>query len=76
MLLLMQPGEEEEAVRLLRNATEKNPDRPDFQLHLAQALAQKGDQRQAHRVLSTLLREHPEFEQRDEAQAMLERLSP
>ncbi|MCR9105103.1 MAG: PEP-CTERM system TPR-repeat protein PrsT [Gammaproteobacteria bacterium] len=75
MILLQSPGQEERAVALLRRATEAAPGRTDFQYHLAVALAQAGQNRQAARVLSSLLNASPEFSDREAAQALLAQLA-
>jgi putative PEP-CTERM system TPR-repeat lipoprotein len=70
VILMETPGEEERAIALLRKATSTAPNRTDFQYHLALALSKNGDNRLAHRVLSTMLRANEDFPEKSDAEAL------
>lgn len=73
--ILVERGNLERGLELLRRAASQAPDNPEIRYHLAAALAKSGDKVQARRELETALENKKnDFAHRDEAQAMLARL--
>ena len=69
--ILLSVGEADRALRLLRRAAELRPDSHDIRTHLAQALAADGDVAGARTILTGLLTDGAEFEERPRAEALL-----
>jgi putative PEP-CTERM system TPR-repeat lipoprotein len=72
--ILLQNGIAGQAVASLDRAEKKSPDRPDIQVHLAQALAAAGKVSQAREVLRGLLVGSEPFKDRDQGQKLLKEL--
>ena len=73
-VILMANNKPEPAVRVLRQAVMRSPGSLAKQYHLAQALAAAGDQRTARQLLQRVLKSGKTFEERAEAQALLNSL--
>ena len=73
--LLTKKGETEQALRLLKNAATRQPENPTVHYHLAMALSQHGDSEAARATLEQVLRDHPSFAEREDAESLLRRLS-
>ncbi|MAT92280.1 MAG: PEP-CTERM system TPR-repeat protein PrsT [Halioglobus sp.] len=67
-------GRTVEARRYLERALELLPDNPGIRFHEAQLMLAEGRSEGARRTLSEVLRQHGEFTERDEAEALLESL--
>ena len=74
-LILLQQGEAERALQLLRAATEDSPGTPDIRYHYAMALARSGDRKSARLELQRVLAATPPFARSDEARRLLEEVS-
>jgi FimV-like protein len=72
--ILLSKGRGQDAVSYLEKAVALEPNAVEIRYHLAVALAQSGDAAQARNLLEELLDDHRPFDQRAEAQALLERL--
>jgi len=72
-VILLDGGEAERALELLREAVEQREDSRQLELHLARALAATGRTAEARDILR-ILAAAEDFEQRDEAAALLEKL--
>ncbi|WP_219118188.1 XrtA/PEP-CTERM system TPR-repeat protein PrsT [Janthinobacterium sp. UMAB-56] len=72
--ILLQQGDIQHAMPLLRKAAGLAPTSSEVQYHLAAALAKAGDKGGARRQLQQLLAANKDFPQRAEAQALLTRL--
>lgn len=73
-LLLIQAGQVQKAVPLLRDALKQVPDNPEIRWHLADALEKSGNTREALTELDRLLASQTDFPQREEARAKLRQL--
>jgi len=72
--ILVQLGQVERGIKLLRQALAKTPDAAEIQFHLASALAQSGDPVRAQSELERLLASGIAFPQEQEAHALLNKL--
>ncbi len=70
-MLLIDRGELEEGLGMVQDAAKQRPGDPEFQLHLAQALAQNNRPSQARSVLTQLLEDNPDSAQATHAKALL-----
>jgi putative PEP-CTERM system TPR-repeat lipoprotein len=73
--ILLDSGSPERALTVLRDAAKAAPKHPTIQYHFAQALAQTGASDEARQILQTVLNETVSFDERDDAEALLEKLS-
>jgi Flp pilus assembly protein TadD len=75
-LALTELGEFDRAVGLLRRAARAETRGPEIEVHLAQALAKRGDREEARGILRQLLVDPKALPERDhaEAQALLQDL--
>lgn len=64
----------ERAIGLLNTASSKRPDLPAIAYHLAYALEKSGEKDKAVSILSKIIREHPDFDEREDAQKLLNQL--
>ncbi len=69
--LLVEQGEVAQGRKLLEQAYKGNPQLPDLAYHLAAARIRDGDRRGGVALLEKTLRDHPDFETRTEAEALL-----
>lgn len=69
--LLVQAGDNDKGIKLLRSAVTLSPKRPDIRLHLAQALLKAGDKPGAANEAKTILSGNPPPEIRSAAQQIL-----
>jgi putative PEP-CTERM system TPR-repeat lipoprotein len=67
-------GKRQEGLTLLREAAVRAPHLPAIHLHLAEVLAESGNKKEAREILQRLLKEHPQFAERERAQALLDTL--
>jgi putative PEP-CTERM system TPR-repeat lipoprotein len=67
-----QRGRLKEGVTLLQEAAVRAPHLPAIHLHLAEALVQSGNKDEARRILQRLLKEQPQFPERERAQKLLD----
>lgn len=74
-MLQMDKGDIIEAHRTFEKASKAAPNSPDIRYHLALATSRMGEERQARQILKALLSSAGEFEARDDAQALLDKLS-
>jgi Flp pilus assembly protein TadD len=72
--LLVQRGDIERALPLLRSAAERSPDVPEIRYHLAVALVRDGATAEARTLLHGLLESPAEFESKSQARALLDGL--
>jgi putative PEP-CTERM system TPR-repeat lipoprotein len=72
--ILLGQGQIHEALRLLREASQKMPKNGDIRYHLAQALAASGNKEGAQRVLREALSAKESFTERSAAEALLKSL--
>lgn len=72
--ILVEQGKTARGLELLKKAVTLNPQNPEMRFHLAAALAKSGDKAGARKDLEALLAGGKKFPQREEAQAMLNRL--
>jgi Flp pilus assembly protein TadD len=68
-LALTELGELDRAVELLQRATRAETRGPEVEVHLAQALAKRGDQEEARGILRQLLVDPTALPERDQAAA-------
>jgi Flp pilus assembly protein TadD len=73
--ILVERGQVEQGLELIRKAADRAPQNGDISYHLAAALARSGDKRTALRKLETLLDENPSFMSRPDAEALLKKLA-
>ncbi|MCP5149217.1 MAG: PEP-CTERM system TPR-repeat protein PrsT [Ectothiorhodospiraceae bacterium] len=73
-MLLIEAGEIDRAVALLKDLEQKHPDSPMFQYHLALAHVKGGDKAKARLVLEVLLATFRDFPERGDAQALMDGL--
>ena len=73
-VILLQSGKASEARDTLEKAAKGAPGVAAIQFHLAQALAQTGDEDRAREILRGLLSNPEPFEERDQAQQLLTQL--
>lgn len=71
---LVRRGETGRGLELLTQARERLPEHPTIRYHYAYALAETGSRADARRELAALLDESGEFDERSEAEALLQRL--
>jgi predicted Zn-dependent protease len=69
---LLQQGETERALKMLKEASVKRPDLPTIKYHYAMALAQNGNKDEARKVLKRLA--GADFPEKAEAHALLAEL--
>jgi putative PEP-CTERM system TPR-repeat lipoprotein len=69
--ILVQKGEVEDGLNLLKPLAEQHPGPPVYQYHLAVALAKTGNSDDAREILEAILRENGDFPTRKEAEEML-----
>ncbi len=72
--LLVEKGEVEEGRKLLEQAYKENSGLPDLAYHLAAARIRSGDRSGGMSLLEKTLRDHPSFETRSRAEALLQSL--
>lgn len=72
--ILVQNGNVEEGMELLRIAIQLTPDNPEYQYHFAAALAKQGQVERARTILEETLRNAGDFAGRDAAEELLLRL--
>jgi putative PEP-CTERM system TPR-repeat lipoprotein len=72
--ILVQRGELEEGLPLLREADQALADNPDVRYHLAYALEASGEHDEARRLLEELLAGNQQFASKQEADRLLEKL--
>ena len=72
--ILVQQGQTERGIMLLKQALAKAPDAAEIQFHLASAFAQSGDRPRAQSELERLLASGVAFPQEAEARALLKQL--
>jgi putative PEP-CTERM system TPR-repeat lipoprotein len=72
--LLVQRGDIDRALPLLRDAAERSPDVPEIRYHLAVALVRDGATAEARTLLHGLLESSAEFESKSQARALLDGL--
>jgi len=72
--LLVQAGNVEHGISLLRNAAERMQDNPEVQYHLGVALARAGDKTEARKFLEAALRSGQAFGGKEEAERLLAEL--
>jgi Flp pilus assembly protein TadD len=73
-LILLESGDAQAARTTLRDAVSLNPSNPTFQYHFALALERTDGQDRALRVLDQLLAEQRAFPERQQAEALAQRL--
>ncbi|QQO56708.1 MAG: PEP-CTERM system TPR-repeat protein PrsT [Thiohalocapsa sp. PB-PSB1] len=73
-LILLEAGDAKESQNALRDATSRAPKNPTFQFHYALALERGGNPEDAQRLLRQLLAEQNAFPEREQAEALAERL--
>ncbi len=73
--ILLEQGETARGLGLLQKAVEKDPVSTELRYHLAVALMKSGDNARARKELAGLLVNNKKFPERQEAQALLKRLS-
>lgn len=71
---LFQDGQNEAALIKLRDARLRAPGNPEVRYHLAATLAKAGKRNEARDELQAALRDHPQFDGRTEAKALLDTL--
>lgn len=74
--VLLQNGQHERALQLLRDARLRRPAEPTIRFHLAAALAKTGRTAEAKAELRAALEASPRFEGDEEARSLLKSLSP
>jgi putative PEP-CTERM system TPR-repeat lipoprotein len=72
--LLVEAGEVERGLGLIRDAAAKAPHVPSIRYHLGAALAKSDRPAEARRELERLLRDHPDFPEAEQARALLAEL--
>jgi len=72
--ILVQSGEVEDGIEMLRKAVDKEPDIGEIRYHLAVALSRSGEAGEARRLLTELLETNASFESRAEAAELLRSL--
>jgi Tfp pilus assembly protein PilF len=70
--ILLSQGQTEQAVEKLSRAMELAPQAPEIRYHLAEALAVDGQSARAREILEALLMEQRDFDQREDAERLLE----
>lgn len=73
--ILLHTGDAQRALSLLKEASARAPHLGDVRYHLAVALEKTGDRAAAEAELRRLLKSQPEFASREEAEALLAKLS-
>ena len=68
--ILVKKGSRHEGLRLLREAATQAPQEPEILLHLAEALVESEEAREAREVLGKLLEQHPAFTGRKRAEEL------
>ena len=69
--ILVQKGDFENGIPLLRTAAELSNNRPDVRYHLAAALADSGDKDEARSILENLLKSAESFSNKNAAETLL-----
>jgi putative PEP-CTERM system TPR-repeat lipoprotein len=69
--ILVQKGDVEDGLNLLKPLAEQHPGQPVYQYHLAAALAKMGDSDRARGILEAVLRDNGAFPGREEAEELL-----
>lgn len=72
--ILVQQGQIDRGLDLIRKAVAKQPDQPEIRWHMAYALHKKGDDKSARRELELLLNSGQRFRQEQEALTLYDRL--
>jgi putative PEP-CTERM system TPR-repeat lipoprotein len=72
--ILVQQGDLETALPLLREAARRDADNPDIRYHLAYALNESGEAAEAERILDEILARDTDFMNRADAEALRRRL--
>jgi len=72
--LLVQEGQAQRALELLRKAVKQAPQIPDIRYHLAAALAKTGANEEARRTLTDLVNSGQTFQDLAEAKQLLKQL--
>ncbi|MEZ5525123.1 MAG: PEP-CTERM system TPR-repeat protein PrsT [Pseudomonadales bacterium] len=73
--IMLHEGNKREALKILQAAASSAPQKPGIRYHLAKALADNGQNDQAKKELSRVLRDYPAFEQKTAAMKLQEELS-
>jgi putative PEP-CTERM system TPR-repeat lipoprotein len=73
--ILVQRGETDKGVPILRDAAAKLPNNPEVRYHLAAALVKSGDHDSGRRMLETLLESGDKFDGASDARALLASLA-
>ncbi len=73
-VILLGSGDEERGLELVRAAATALPDSPSVQFHLASAYAQTGQRAEAMQLLTKLLEAGGNFDERQDAESLLESL--
>ena len=68
--IMLHRGDKSEALKLIRQASSKNPTNPDIRYHLAKAFAMNGDKVQAKKEVDRLLRDYSGFEEESAAKTL------
>ncbi len=72
--IMLHRGDKSEALKLIRQASSKNPTNPDIRYHLAKAFAMNGDKVQAKKEVDRLLRDYSGFEEEGAAKTLATQL--
>lgn len=72
--LLLENGDADQAVEILRDAANRAGDNPEIQYHLAAALARSGDRTAAKAIVTRLLESSPSFPSRTDAERLAQSL--
>lgn len=72
--ILVESGEVEKGLGVLRDAVDKSPDVGEIRYHFAAALARSGEEGEARQVLTELLDSGAPFDSRSDAETLLESL--
>ena len=71
---MLQAGQTDRALQLLRDARLREPGNPEIRYHLAVVLAQTGRKTEAREELEAALKGNPVFESASDAQVLLKTL--
>jgi tetratricopeptide (TPR) repeat protein len=72
--LLLNQGQTDRALQLLKQASEKAPEDLNIRYHWAQALVRSGDKEQARKILKALSAEQNPFSEKPEVESLLKSL--
>ena len=68
--VMLNKGNQAEALKLIQDAISKSPANPDIRYHLAKALAENGNKEQAKKEVNRLLRDYSGFEEETAARIL------